>query len=128
CRQRVILSTRAAGNLRRLLSRHLVPTGHELRLMYHRTPIPPDLTQAFNVHPVQADLANPKTLQAVVAGVDVIVHFAGRLFAPRPERFLPETNTRWFDNLLTAALQARVNRVILTSFEHPATGRLDGEP
>jgi len=59
------------------------------------------------------------------------------LFAPRPESFLPETNTRWFSNLLTAALEARVERVILISFphvegptsvEHPATGRLDRHP
>jgi hypothetical protein len=29
----------------------------------------------------------------LVRGADVIVHFAGVLFAPRPERFLAETNT-----------------------------------
>jgi nucleoside-diphosphate-sugar epimerase len=72
-----------------------------------------------------------------VAGAQVVVHFAGVLFAPRPERFLPETNTRWFDNLLGAALDAEVRRVILISFPHvegptsleaPATGRLDREP
>ncbi len=70
-------------------------------------------------------------------GSDVVVHFAGVLFAPRPERFLPETNTLWFSNLLAAALEARVGRVILISFPHvegpssvdqPATGRLDRQP
>jgi nucleoside-diphosphate-sugar epimerase len=59
------------------------------------------------------------------------------LFAPRPERFLPTTNTAWFSNLLTAALEAHVGRIILISFPHvegptsveqPATGRLDREP
>ena len=72
-----------------------------------------------------------------MTGTDVVVHFAGRLFAPRPESFLPETNTRWFANLVTAALDARVGRIILTSFpqvegatsvERPATGRLDRHP
>ena len=86
---------------------------------------------------MQADLSDPRTLPPVLSGVDVVVHFAGVLFAPRPERFLPETNTRWFSNLVTAALDARVGRVILTSFpqvegpttvEQPATGRLDREP
>ena len=52
-------------------------------------------------------------------------------------RFLPETNTRWFANLVTAALDAGVGRIILTSFpqvegptsvEQPATGRLDRHP
>ena len=135
--RRTILITGAAGNLGGLLSRHLIPAGHELRLMYHRTPLPEDVARAAHVRPVKADLADSATLPAAVSGVDVIVHFAGRLFAPRPERFLLETNTRWFANLLTAALQARVGRIILISFphvegptsvEHPATGRLDRQP
>jgi nucleoside-diphosphate-sugar epimerase len=105
--------------------------------MYHRTPLPAHLADAGNVVGVRADLADPRTLPPAVEGVDAIVHFAGVLFAPRPERFLPETNTRWFANLLEVALQSRVGRVILISFphvegptsvEHPATGRLDREP
>jgi nucleoside-diphosphate-sugar epimerase len=76
-------------------------------------------------------------LPPAVAGANVIVHFAGRLFAPRAASFLPETNTRWFGNLLTAGLAANVDRIILTSFPHvegptsveqPATGRLDRVP
>jgi nucleoside-diphosphate-sugar epimerase len=132
-----ILITGAAGNLGSLLARHLIPGGHELRLMVHRTPLPDEVARAANVRPVTADLADPSTLTAAVAGVGAIVHFAGRLFAPRPERFLPETNTRWFANLLTAALQAKVERVILISFpqvegptsvEQPAAGRIDRAP
>lgn len=135
--RRTILITGAAGNLGSLLSRHLIPSGHELRLMYHRRPLPNDVVHAANVRPIGADLSHPATLPAAVAGVDVIVHFAGRLFAPRPERFLPETNTRWFANLVTAALETQASRIILISFPHvegptsvdqPATGRLDREP
>jgi nucleoside-diphosphate-sugar epimerase len=133
----VILITGAAGNLGSLLARHLLTSGHELRLMYHRTSLAADLVAAPNVRAVKADLADPSTLPAVVGGADVIVHFAGRLFAPRPEGFLHETNTRWFSNLVTAAIDARVSRIILTSFPHvegptsverPATGRLDRTP
>ena len=132
-----ILITGAAGNLGSRLARHLLPTAHELRLMYHRRPLPDDVAHGANVRPIKADLAEPVTLVPAVDGVDTIVHFAGRLFAPRPERFLPETNTRWFANLLTAALPARVGRIILISFPHvegptsveqPATGRLDRHP
>lgn len=134
---RTILITGAAGNLGSLLARHLIPFGQPLRLMYHRRPLPEDIARASRVTPVQADLGNTGTLSAAVDGADVVVHFAGVLFAPRPERFLPQTNTRWFANLLDAALEARVKRVILISFPHvegptsveqPATGRLDREP
>ena len=135
--RRRILITGAAGNLGSLLSRHLLPTGHELQLMYHRTPLPQDVAHAANVRQIKADLSDPATLPAAVKEADVIVHFAGRLFAPRPARFLPETNTGWFSNLVTAALQAQVGRIILISFPHvegptsveqPATGRLDRHP
>ena len=135
--RRTILVTGAAGNLGGLLSRQLMATGHELRLMYHRTSLPEDVVRVANIRPVRADLGDPATLPPAVAGADVIVHFAGRLFAPRPERFLPKTNTWWFSNLLTAALEAQVGRIILISFPHvegptsvtqPATGRLDRQP
>ena len=135
--RRTILITGAAGNLGSLLSRQLMPSAHELRLMYHRTPLPDDVARVDNVRPVKADLGDPSTLPAVVAGADVVVHFTGRLFFPRPEQFLPVTNTQWFSNLLTAALEAQVGRVILISFPHvegptsvtqPATGRLDRQP
>ena len=131
------LVTGAAGNLGGLLARHLAAKGHDLRPMYHRRPLPAELSGWPGVVPVRADLARPETLAPAVRDVDVVVHFAGVLFAPRPERFLPETNVRWFGNLLTAALAAGVKRVILVSFPHvegpttpdaPATGRLDREP
>jgi len=134
---RTTLITGAAGNLGGLLARHLQAEGHRLRLMRHRRPLPRSLQDAPSVERAVADLALPGTLRPAVDGVDTIVHLAGVLFAPHPERFLPETNTRWFDNLLGAALEARVRRVILISFphvegptsvEHPATGRLDGSP
>ena len=89
----------------------------------------------MNLH--QADLAQPSTLTRPVEDADVVVHFAGVLFAPRPEGFLPRTNTRWFGNLLDACLRAEVRRLILISFPHvegpttvnrPATGRLDRTP
>ena len=132
-----ILITGAAGNLGSLLARHLIPTGHELRLMYHHTRIAPDIMSAPNVHAVNADLSSPPTLPKAVDGADVVIHFAGLLFAPRPQTFLPETNTRWCANLTTAAVAANVGRLILASFpqvegptsiEQPATGRLDRHP
>lgn len=132
-----ILITGAAGNLGGLLARHLASAGHRLRLMVHRTPLPAALQRASNVTAVRADLGRPETLRQAVQGAQTAVHFAGVLFAPRPAKFLPTTNTRWFCNLLEASLEANVRRLILISFPHvegptsvedPATGRLDREP
>ncbi len=132
-----VLITGAAGNLGGLLARRLAPSGRPLRLMYHHRRVSDTLVGLPNVELVQADLADPRTLPAAVQDVGVIVHFAGILFKPRPEKFLPETNTRWFSNLVDAALEANVRRIILISFpqvegptsvEHPETGRLDRDP
>lgn len=132
-----ILVTGAAGNLGSLLARRLLSSGYNLRLMIHRTPLARELQESALVTSVRADLADPKTLDAAVKGSDVVVHFAGVLFAPRPGKFLPETNTQWFSNLMDACLKAEVGRVILISFPHvegptsveePATGRLDRQP
>jgi nucleoside-diphosphate-sugar epimerase len=134
---RSILITGAAGNLGSLFARRLLDSEHSLRLMVHRRPLASDLTAAPNVRVVAADLASPPSLSRALEGVDTVVHFAGVLFAPRPERFLAQTNTQWFANLLDACLREHVGRVILISFPHvegeatpeqPALGRLDGHP
>jgi len=132
-----ILITGAAGNLGSFLTRHLLGSPHELNLLIHNRPIPFDADAEPNVRVFRADLALPETLAEPCNGVDVVVHFAGVLFAPRPERFLPTTNVTYVENLVAAALAAGVGKIILTSFPHVegestpadrAIGSLDGEP
>ena len=132
-----LLITGAAGNLGGLLARHLLAADVQLRLMVHKTPVSADLESAESTTVVKADLAKKATLARAVEDVDVVVHFAGVLFAPRPEKFLPVTNTQWFENLVDASVEASVRRVVLMSFPHvegpttiasPATGRLDRSP
>lgn len=132
-----ILITGAAGNLGSLLAHHLLGSGHNLKLMVHRTPLPEALAAAADTSVVHADLAHPETLKSAVADIDGIIHFAGRLFAPRPESFLYETNVVYVRNLLDAAVAARVGKFILVSFPHvegestprlPAQGLLQGKP
>jgi len=136
-RKRVLI-TGAAGNLGSHLARYLLEsTDHELHLMTHRTPLPSELAAAERVVEHRCDLAEPATLAEACAASDVIVHFAGVLFAPRPEKFLPETNTAWARNLVDAAIDNGVERFILVSFPHvegptseadPCTGRQDRDP
>lgn len=131
------LITGAAGNLGGMLARHLVGTGVRLRLMVHRSPLAEDLEGAPDVEVVRANLADPAALDPAVRGADAVVHFAGVLFAPRPERFLPVTNTVWCGNLVRACIERGVSRFVLISFPHvegptsagsPAVGRLDRDP
>ena len=99
--------------------------------------MPFDTARHSNVSLCRADLGDPRTLTGVCEGVDCIVHCAGVLFAPRPGRFLWQTNVEYVRNLVTAALAAGVPKIILVSFphvegetspDHPATDRLDGAP
>jgi len=108
-----------------------------LRLMIHDKPLPEDLASHQRVEWFRADLANPDTLTGHITGSDVIVHFAGVLFKARPEKFLPVTNTIYFKNLVDVALREGIQKIILISFPHvegattfdaPASGRLDGSP
>jgi nucleoside-diphosphate-sugar epimerase len=132
-----ILITGAAGNLGSFLAKHMLDGPHELRLMVHRRPLPFAVGPFPNVSICRADLGDPATLADACQQVDAIVHFAGVLFAPHPERFLPATNTDYVRNLTAAALETGVGKFVLISFphvegestpEHPATGRLDGRP
>jgi nucleoside-diphosphate-sugar epimerase len=132
-----ILITGAAGNLGSFLSRHLLGSPHELNLLIHRRRLAFDTDARPNVRVFRADLGRPETLAEPCRGVDAVVHFAGVLFAPRPERFLPTTNVTYVENLVAAALDAGAGKIILVSFPHvegestpenPAPGTLSGEP
>ncbi len=132
-----ILITGAAGNLGSRLAAHLLGSPHELRLLIHHHEPPAELRAHARVTIYRADLAKPETLTEACRSTDCIVHFAGILFAPRPEKFLPHTNLGYVQNLTTVARAAGVKKFILISFPHvegetfpdrPATDRLDSSP
>jgi nucleoside-diphosphate-sugar epimerase len=132
-----VLITGAAGNLGSFLTRHLLAGTHHLKLMIHRQELPPEIANHPNTSVHRANLGRIETLYAPCENTDCIVHFAGRLFAPQPERFLPETNVTYVRNLVSAALAGGVGKFILISFPHvegesrpenPASGTLLGSP
>ncbi|HVM59409.1 MAG TPA: NAD(P)-dependent oxidoreductase [Verrucomicrobiae bacterium] len=132
-----VLITGAAGNLGSFLARDLLPSPHQLRLMVHCHDLPFSIDNRPNASICRANLADPATSSEACRDIDCIVHFAGILFAPRPERFLPRTNLGYVKNLVAAAQAARVGKFILVSFPHvegestperPAQYRLDGQP
>ncbi|MGH9499563.1 MAG: NAD-dependent epimerase/dehydratase family protein [Terriglobales bacterium] len=132
-----ILITGASGNLGSYVVRHLLSGRHHLYLAFHKSPLPYDLTGHQQVTVRLMDLSQPETLPKACAGVDCVVHLAGVLFAPLPERFLPRTNVGYVRDLVKAARGAGVRKFILVSFphaegettpDHPAVGRLDATP
>jgi len=134
-----VLITGAAGNLGSHLAGYLMNCEEilDLRLMIHITPLSYTIEGFKNVEVCQSDLSKPETLNKACENVNCIVHFAGVLFAPNPESFLPITNIKYFQNLVNAAIDAKVKRIILISFPHvegnttpqnPANGRLNGNP
>ena len=134
-----VLITGAAGNLGSHLAQYLMKSNEhfELRLMIHKIPLPYNIDENKYIEVCKADLSKPDTLFKVCENVNCIVHFAGVLFAPNPESFLPVTNVTYFKNLVNASIEANVNKIILISFPHvegnttpenPANGRLNGNP
>ena len=132
-----VLITGAAGNLGSFLTRHLLEGPHRLNLMIHLQELAPEIASHPNTTVYPADLGRVETLYAPCENTDCIVHFAGRLFAPQPERFLPETNVTYVRNLVSVALASGVGKIILISFPHvegesspknPARGTLQGLP
>lgn len=132
-----ILITGSAGNLGSFLAQYLMNGPHELRLLIHRKNLPFDISGHRNVSVYRADLDDPATLSEPCKDTDCIVHFAGLLFAPKPEKFLPKTNVEYVRNLVAAALAGGVRKFILVSFPHvegestpekPARGVLEGKP
>lgn len=129
--------TGAAGNLGGLLVQGMKDLDINLNLLIHKKDVPDDLENKKNISIFRVDMANDKSLAEALENVDVIIHFAGVLFKANPEKFLPTTNTQYFNNLLNVAVEKKVQRVILISFPHvegetmpnnPATGVLNGKP
>jgi nucleoside-diphosphate-sugar epimerase len=132
-----ILITGAAGNLGSFLAKRLVESPHHLRLMFHHREPPDDISVRPNTSLYHADLGQIGSLTDACLGTDCIVHFAGKLFAPQPEKFLPQTNVIYVENLVSEALSSGVKKFILISFPHvegetnlqnPARGLMNGKP
>lgn len=133
-----VLITGAAGNLGSLAARYFLENSSvDLNLMYHNKEIEKEVGENKRVSSYKCDLSKKETLGQSMKDVNVIIHFAGILFKASPEKFLPITNTQYFENLIDVAKMEGIKKVILISFPHveghtyphlPSTDRTDLKP
>ena len=122
----MILVTGGTGHLGANLVRHLLGAGEELRLFVRRRDDP--ALSGLRVELVAGDLRDPSACRRAMAGVSRIYHCAAKLstlYGPDPEMF--EVNVLGTRNLLHAALEAGVEKVVVTG-SLSATGHRDDRP
>ena len=108
-----LLITGGAGNVARLLRRHLSPQFEAVRI--YDLVAPGDLSA--NEEAVVGDLNDLSALQAAMAGMDGIVHLAGY---PREAPFdhILDANIKGVWNMYEAARRAGITRVVNGSTTH----------
>ncbi len=109
-----VLVTGSTGFIGSQLCRTLAAQGHTVRA-FHRATSTLKMLEDLPVEHAVGDLTRPETLAAALQGVEVVYHAAALLSGdPHGGRMYAVTveGTR---NLLEAALQARVQRVVHTS-------------
>ena len=106
------LVTGASGFIGRHVACALIETGHEVRALVR----PGSQVREIEVEVVTGDLRDPESLRRAVSGCGLVFHVAAdyRLWAAHPEE-LYESNVGGTRNLLEAAREARVERVVYTS-------------
>jgi dihydroflavonol-4-reductase len=95
------------------VARKLLDRGERLRALARN---PERLRELEGIEPVQGDLRDREALKGAVCGCGVVYHVAAdyRLWSRRPEEMF-QTNVEGTRNLLEAARDARVERVVYTS-------------
>ena len=106
------LVTGASGFVGWHLAELLIERGHKVKAQVRAT----SRLRELDAEPVTGDLRDPASLERAVSGCGLVFHVAAdyRLWAPDPDE-LYRSNVDGTRNLLQAAHDARVERVIYTS-------------
>ncbi len=109
-----VLVTGASGFLGSAIANVFRDAGFPVRVMVRATSPRTNLSAADEV--VTGDLTQPETLRPALKGVRFLVHAAAdyRLWAKRPQDLI-EANVEGTRNIMRAALQESVERVVYTS-------------
>ncbi|MBT5110661.1 MAG: NAD-dependent epimerase/dehydratase family protein [Rhodospirillaceae bacterium] len=109
------LVTGATGFVGAAVVRELLKDGADIRVLV-RAQSDRSNIDGLSVEPVIGDLRDADSLRDAVAGCDAVFHVAAdyRLWTPRPEDMY-ESNVEGSRNLVRAAADAGVNRIVYTS-------------
>jgi dihydroflavonol-4-reductase len=109
------LVTGATGFVGSAVVRQLLQSGHSVRVLV-RAGSPLSNLQGLAVEMVRGDLTDPTALVRATQGCRYVFHVAAdyRLWVPKPATMY-QTNVTGTRNLMLAALQARVERIVYTS-------------
>jgi dihydroflavonol-4-reductase len=114
----MILVTGATGHIGNVLIRKLLAQDEKVRALVWRgedtTPI-----KELNVEQIEGDVLDPASLGPALLGVDTVYHLAGIIsIMPGRNPFVWRVNVEGTRNILDAARQARIRRLIYTSSIH----------
>lgn len=112
------LVTGATGHIGNVLVRHLLMLGKKVRALVlpkeDRRPL-----QGLDVEQVEGDVLNPASLRLALRGVEDVYHLAGVIsILPGRHEMLRQVNVQGTRNILQAAQEAQVRRLIYTSSIH----------
>lgn len=123
-----VLVTGGNGFIGANLVRRLLEEGHRVRCLVHRGS---DLLEGLDIETVTGSLALPAALAAAVQDVEVVYHLAGSGKAAEwgTRDWFFQVNTTGTGNLLRAAVEAGVRRLVHTSSlaVHDFSGHVDAD-
>ncbi|MEJ2643977.1 MAG: NAD-dependent epimerase/dehydratase family protein [Gammaproteobacteria bacterium] len=122
------LVTGASGFVGSAVARELLRRGHDVRVLVRATSDPRNLS-GLPVETAVGDLTDPASLTRALQGCDALFHVAAdyRLWTRHPD-LLYRTNVDGTTNLMTAAADAGVGRIVYTSSVATLGLNPDGTP
>lgn len=114
----MILVTGATGHIGNVLCRRLVENGEKVRALVWKgedtTPI-----RGLKMEVVQGDVLDSECLKEALKGVKTVFHLAGIIsIMPGENPLVRQVNVQGTRNILRAAMEARVRRLVYTSSIH----------